>query len=303
MIYVFFAAVIMILMFFSVFIYWKAAEILKSVDKMLDSAVDGTFSESDFTENRLSRLEAKMYRYLAAGKTERGRIIDERNTVKTLVSDISHQTKTPVSNILIYTQLLNESDGLNDNVRELLYQIENQTNKLSFLIQSLVKTSRLENGIVTVVPEENSIADIFKAIDFTAAVNRRDIGLVLDIPDLIAEFDIKWTSEAISNIIDNAIKYTPSHGTIAVSAKEYEMFVRIDIEDTGIGIKEEETAKIFTRFYRSPAVSSEEGVGIGLYLTRKIIEKEGGYIKVCSQLGKGSVFSVFLPKKSNLSKL
>ena len=81
------------------------------------------------------------------------------------------------------------------------------------------------------------------------------------------------------------------------------MFVRIDIEDTGIGIKEEETAKIFTRFYRSPAVSSEEGVGIGLYLTRKIIEKEGGYIKVCSQLGKGSVFSVFLPKKSNLSKL
>lgn len=118
-----------------------------------------------------------------------------------------------------------------------------------------------------------------------------------DIPDLTAEFDIKWTAEAIANIIDNAVKYTPPGGTVTVSAEEYEMFVRINIADTGIGMREDETAKVFTRFYRSPAVSSEEGVGIGLYLAREIITRENGYIKVSSQPGKGSVFSVFLPKK------
>ena len=124
-----------------------------------------------------------------------------------------------------------------------------------------------------------------------------------EVPDISACFDLKWTIEAISNIVDNAVKYTSEQGKIVVSVKEYEMFVRIDIEDNGIGISEEETAKIFLRFYRSQRVSDEKGVGIGLYLTREIISRQGGYIKVSSELEKGSCFSVFLPKQGNLSKL
>ena len=89
-----------------------------------------------------------------------------------------------------------------------------------------------------------------------------------------------------------------------MSVREYELFVRVDIADTGIGMTEEETAKIFTRFYRSPRTAEEPGVGIGLYLCREIISTEGGYIKVSSEPEKGSVFSVFLPKQTaNLSKL
>lgn len=114
---------------------------------------------------------------------------------------------------------------------------------------------------------------------------------------------MKWTLEAVSNIVDNAIKYTPSGGSVTICSQEYEMFVCIRIADTGIGMSEEETAKIFTRFYRSSEVSDERGVGIGLYLAREIIAKEGGYIKVSSKKGEGSVFSVFLPKNKNLSKL
>ena len=92
-----------------------------------------------------------------------------------------------------------------------------------------------------------------------------------------------------------SIKYT-EHGTIRISAVSYEMFARIDISDTGSGIPESEQTKIFARFYRSNSVQKQEGVGIGLYLARQIISGEGGYIKVASVPGKGSTFSIFLPK-------
>ena len=121
------------------------------------------------------------------------------------------------------------------------------------------------------------------------------MSLRLQDTDAFAVFDSKWTAEALANIVDNAIKYT-EHGTITISAVSYEMFARIDISDTGSGIPESEQAKIFARFYRSNSVQKQEGVGIGLYLARQIISGEGGYIKVASVPGKGSTFSVFLPK-------
>ena len=113
--------------------------------------------------------------------------------------------------------------------------------------------------------------------------------------DISGTFDPKWTAEALANIVDNAVKYT-EQGLITISAVSYEMFVRIDISDSGIGISENEQAQIFARFYRSKNVQEQEGVGIGLYLARQIISGESGYIKVASVLGEGSTFSVFLPK-------
>ena len=115
--------------------------------------------------------------------------------------------------------------------------------------------------------------------------------------DAEAYFDPKWTGEAIGNVIDNAIKYK-EHGEISISAISYEMFVRIDIADTGCGIREEELPRIFRRFYRSELVKDEEGVGIGLYLTREILQEQGGYIKVSSVYGQGSKFSIYLPKNN-----
>lgn len=289
--------VIILSLAFAVFVYYRAAKVLKRIDKMLDDAVNNQFSEDNFTEAQMSKLESKMYCYLVSGETARNRIFEEQNAVKALVSDISHQTKTPVANILLYTDLLNEQTGLNENEKELISHINVQTEKLNFLIQSLVKVSHLENGLVEVMPRKNLINDLFDIIDFTKAAKQKNIELTIEnTEDLTAVFDLKWTGEALSNIIDNAVKYTPEGGEIIVRTNEYEMFIRIDISDTGIGISEDETAKIFMRFYRSPSVSDEKGVGIGLYLAREIISKEGGYIKVNSDIGKGSVFSIFLPK-------
>ena len=285
-------------------LYWYTSNILSELDKMLDSAIDNTFTEHMFSEKKLSEIESKLYRYLSAGNTALRQISAEKDNIKTLIADISHQTKTPVSNILLYSQLLREAPGLDDNTIRLVSQIEEQTEKLSFLTASLIKLSRLENGIINVAPKENSISKLIAGLDHDADADAKEIYLRIEpVTECMAVFDMKWTLEAVSNIVDNAIKYTPSGGSVTISSQEYEMFVCIRIADTGIGMSEEETAKIFARCYRSSEVSDERGVGIGLYLAREIITKEGGYIKVSSKKGEGSVFSVFLPKNKNLSKL
>ena len=301
----FLTAVIIILIAVLAVVYIRVSLLLKHLDDMIDSAKNGNFSETNYNEKRLSRLESKMYQYLSAGKTAMHELTSEKDSIKTLVSDISHQTKTPVSNILLYTQLLAESKELNENDKKLAKQIEDQTEKLSFLIASLVKISRLENGIIRLTPKKENVSALLNNLDFQSHASEKSIALTIETSNnLEAYFDLKWTLEALSNIVDNAIKYTPSGGSVSIKAIEYEMFVRIDVVDTGIGMNEDETSKVFARFYRSPRVSQEKGVGIGLYLAREILARENGYIKISSKIHKGSTFSLFLPKTDpNLSKL
>ena len=170
---------------------------------------------------------------------------------------------------------------------------------LIFLIESLVKLSRLENGILQLVPRMEKLQPMLERAvwDLKQKAEEKGLQISLHNTDVEAYFDPKWTGEAICNVIDNAIKYT-EHGEICVFAISYEMFVRIDIADTGCGIREEELPKIFMRFYRSELVKDEEGVGIGLYLTREILQEQGGYIKVSSVYGQGSKFSIYLPKNN-----
>lgn len=282
-----------------ILMYIKTSKILKQLNYMIDSVINNTFSQNNFNESKLSRLESKLYQYLLAGSENRRQLNYEKDIIKALVSDIAHQTKTPISNILLYTQLLIDLNELDDNAKKIAYNIENQTEKLSFLVESLVKASRLENGIVSVIPKKNNVNDLIEAlkIQYIAYAKSKNIILVIEIPpNLSANFDFKWTLEVLSNILDNALKYTPSGGKIEITAQSYEMFIRIDIKDNGIGISENEITKIFSRFYRSQSVADENGVGIGLYLAREIISKQSGYIKVASILGQGSTFSVFLAR-------
>lgn len=284
--------------------YRYTSRILDRVDEMLDDVLDRRFQENCFNEEKLSRIEAKLFRYLVREERAQNLLAEEKNTIKSLVSDISHQTKTPIANILLYTQLLKEHVKADKETAEIVDQIEVQTQKLNFLINSLVKLSRLENGIVTLQPAPNRIEELFALDDYEKQASMKGICLVQkEFPQELAVFDVKWTREAVSNILDNAIKYTPSGGKITVSAVSYEMFIRIDIQDTGIGMTEEETARIFTRFYRSPRVAAEKGVGIGLYLAREVLNRESGYIKVTSEINKGALFSIFLPRAGTLSKL
>lgn len=269
---------------------------MDKLDAMLDAAISGRFSERIFDESVLSALEAKLSRFLTKNSVSSDNLLAEKNNIKTLIADISHQTKTPVANILLYAQLLEEQQ-LDGEGADCVKALAEQAEKLNFLVGSLVKLSRLETGIITVRPRTEQVQLLLDAATGQAGpkAKAKRIRLQLHPAACTASFDLTWTTEAVYNILDNAVKYTPEGGCIQVTVTSLEFFCRIDITDNGIGIRESEHAQIFTRFYRSPSVSSQDGVGIGLYLAREILSAQGGYIKVKSVPGEGSVFSVYLP--------
>lgn len=269
---------------------------LRRMRDMIQSAIDGTFRAEMFDESLAASVENKLAEYLAATETQMGKTAAEQEKTKTLIADISHQTKTPIANLLLYTELLKEEGGKDCDTVALL---ESQVKKLDFLIQSLVKLSRLETGILVLHPCKSELSQLLSEAEEQYAARAQEKGLYLHVlseeaQEITACFDHKWTMEALGNLIDNAIKYTETGG-VTVRVKAYELFVSIEVEDTGIGIAEEEHAKVFGRFYRSMSVADEQGVGIGLYLAREILRQQSGYIQLASEVGKGTVFSLYLP--------
>lgn len=272
-------------------------KLTERLNKMLEDGINGTFEESDYDETMLSKLESKWLRYLTASKLSYQKTEQEREKLNELVSDISHQTRTPLSNILLYIQLLQEQE-LDEASRQLVTEISLQSEKLDFLIRALVKTSRLETGTLQLKPCENKIDDtVGSAIEQASPkAQEKRIRINYEPVDISAVFDSKWTAEALFNIIDNAVKYSAQNTQISIDVKPFEMFACISVKDNGIGICENEINKIFNRFYRSENVKDKDGIGIGLYLSRQIIEGQGGYITAEKCNGGGSVFKVFLPK-------
>ncbi|MBP3489965.1 MAG: HAMP domain-containing histidine kinase [Roseburia sp.] len=285
----------------------RTRRLLKQLEDMLEDAMNGSFSEKKFDESRLSALEAKWRRYLGASEVSSRRLSEEKNKIKELIADISHQTKTPIANLLLYTGLLGEQE-LEPEQRELVAAVNGQAEKLRFLIEALVKLSRLETGILTLHPVRGAVAPMLKRVQEEFAPKAEGKGIALCLADTAGEavFDEKWTLEALGNLVDNAIKYTPEGGKVLLRVVNYEMFCCIEVTDTGMGIPEAEVPKVFGRFYRGTTVHKEEGVGIGLYLARQIVSEEGGYIKVKSTPGAGSTFGCYLPRGTygaNVSEL
>lgn len=278
-------------------------KLLMHLEEMIDLAIKGEYVESHFDESELSVVEAKMSQYLAGQEMKAKALQVERDKIKALIADISHQTKTPIANISLYTQLLDEQQ-LPKESKACTGLLMRQTEKLQFLIEALVKSSRLETGIITINKKKQPVKLLIMKVIESAMAKAEEKEITLnfkgaeesEIEGLEAFYDMKWTTEALYNLVDNAVKYSVAHSKVEITVQAYELFVRIDVIDHGRGMNEEEIPKIFQRFYRSQAVSEMEGVGIGLYLARQIIASEGGYIKVRSTPQKGSTFSVFLEK-------
>ncbi len=270
---------------------------LGRLEDMLEDAINGSFEEGDYDETRLSRLEVKWKRFLASSVSSKQRMEEEQRKIKHLLSDISHQTKTPLANILLYSQILEEKTT-DAELLQIVDNIKTQSEKLDFLIQSMVKASRLESEVFILQPEKQPLLPMLESVEAAAMEEavKKQITIVLKAASEEACFDRKWTEEAISNLVDNAIKYSPSGSRITISVSDYEMFAAVHVSDSGIGIREEEQAQIFERFYRSREVSQEKGVGIGLYLVREIAAKQGGYVSVRSKYGEGSTFSFYMSK-------
>ena len=172
-----------------------------------------------------------------------------------------------------------------------------QAEKLDGLIQGLVKSSRLETGILALHPRETVLAPLVRSAASQYAAKAEAAGVALSLGETVgcAVCDPKWTEEALCNLLDNAIKYTPAGGNVQLDVVCYPMFCALRVRDDGPGIPESEQAKIFARFYRAPNAYDKTGVGIGLYLARQIAQGQGGYIKCTSAPGKGSTFALYLP--------
>ena len=254
------------------------------------------FSENEDTLT--ARLQHRLLKLSNILTAQNQTLAREKAQIKTLISDISHQIKTPVAAANTFTQLLYDK-GISDEERcEYLAALRVSIDKLTFLTNSLIKMSRLESGIISLKPERNSLNNIIlqavKAV--YAKAKEKNITITFDCElNIEAPLDYNWTAEAITNVLDNAVKYTPCGGVVSLEIIEYPSYLRLDISDNGIGIPEDEQAKIFGRFYRGKYSAGIDGVGIGLYLARDIVNKQHGYIKVASDEN-GSTFSIFLKK-------
>ena len=268
----------------------------------LDHMIEGNEAplRPEDSETMLARICYRLSRLYQIMQENRRKVDEERRELQSLISDISHQVKTPVSNLKMAADTLLEKPVSEAERIDFIRGIFSQTDKLDFLFQALVKTSRLETGVIQLEKKPGRLFDtVAQAMSgIVYAAEKKEIVVSVDCPeDLTVFHDSKWTSEALFNLLDNAVKYTPAGGKIAVSVVLWEMYVEIKVADTGKGISESNQAAIFRRFYREEEVHEQQGVGIGLYLAREIVTRQGGYIKVVSEPDKGSEFSIMLPTK------
>lgn len=276
----------------------KIVRLSEEICGMVDAIIAGKEKEQTewYEDTLLSKVQSKLEQLEEVVKASEEKNICQKEEIQKTVSDISHQLKTPIANIVMYHEMFMRQ-GIPEKQREqFLAVMKNQVEKLDFLIQSLMKMSRLENGMIQIQKERNHVYDVIMEVveNLSLKLEKKQIDLQIDCPEeLVLEFDRKWTTEAIFNVMDNAVKYTPEGGTIQIQTEMLGIFCKIVIRDSGIGIAPEHMTDIFKRFYREDKVHGEEGAGLGLYLTREILTQQGGYVKVDSKEGKGSTFSLY----------
>lgn len=269
------------------------------LEENLDNLISGKeMNRTQETEDSLwGKVNEKLIKAAHIWEQKELESRQEKQSIQELISDISHQTKTPVANQRLYLEILKQEE-MSEKAKGFLEHMERQTEKLDFLFQSLVKMSRLETGIIRIQKQDADLIETLRGAVASVVPNASAKGIELFVEcgeHLWIPHDPKWMEEVIFNILDNAVKYTQNGGEIHVALARQEIFTRISIRDNGKGIQLQRQAQIFTRFYREPEVHNQEGIGVGLYLARKIAELHNGYIEVHSEPGEGTEFRIFLP--------
>lgn len=250
-----------------------------------------------YEDSLIAKTQGKLLQYYDIMSEGQERNRRDKIKLQEIVSDISHQVKTPIANAQMFINILKQPGTPNNKKEEFIRLLDTQISKLDFLMQSLIKMSRLETGTFLLKINTSSLYDtIAQAVSGVwLKADQKDITLDVDCDsEVYVRHDTKWTAEALMNLLDNAVKYTPPGGTVTVSVHPWQFYTKIDITDTGMGVHEENYNRIFKRFYRAQEAASQEGLGLGLYLAQSIIQLQKGYISVKSVPGSGSTFSVHL---------
>lgn len=264
-----------------------------------DFEIDASFFEGKNTDEwlKIKELLRELGIYFAALKEQ---LAEEENSTKALITDISHQLKTPLASLRMSHELAKAENLSDAEQKEFLGMEEQEINKLESLLDELVKLSRLECHMIQIKPECKSMKQTI-----TEAVNQvfmkahcKNIEMCVEMQDdVMLKHDVKWTTEALVNVMDNAIKYSASDTMIKIRAEKLPGNLLLEVEDEGMGISEDEVHKIFQRFYRGEKAreSVKEGAGVGLYLARSILEQQGGTIVAKRKLTNGTIFKITLP--------
>ncbi len=286
--------------FYSAYLYRIFIRIAAVTDEMVDGILDNRppWEVKAVDDGIFSKICCKLGKLYDAKCKAVQKTKKELCATQELISDISHQVKTPVSNIKMYAQML-EGRVKDGECRLYLQVLKSQSDKLDFLSQSLVRMSRLETGAISLKIRDcellTIIAEALGAVLPKAETKQIRIQTACE-PGVAVLVDRKWTSEAIFNLLDNAVKYTDVGGEIWITAAPLEAYVSLEIADNGMGIQKEELPLIFKRFYRSGQAQTKEGLGLGLALAREIITLEKGYLTADSDPDVGSSFRMMLPK-------
>ena len=284
----------------------------------LDRAIGGEMQEEIFDESVDAAVTEKLNRLLELTNMHQEQAETERDTIKSIISNITHQIRTPVTNIMLYTGLLQEivaalgqDGGVTENISHLLLKLQKQADKLDFFMKERVKSTYTEQEMISLHPEMTDVQEIMAAACQTVELSAMKKGIVIAVQSagdvqqhgkeetadgILCYADRKWTVEALENVLDNAVKYSPSGSRIDVRLRTGESFLCVEIEDRGCGIREEEQGRIFERFYRAEEVSAEPGFGIGLYLVREVLSRQGGYARVKSAPGEGTTMYLYLSR-------
>ena len=280
--------------------------------RMIDSLLDKVLSQemivwrggaySDVEEGEYSALTGKIMQIQEVLMNHTKSARKEKEQVKSLVSNMSHQLKTPLANLSLYGEILGREELTPAQRARFADKMHRQTEKLNWIVESLAKMVKLEQNIDGFEVTDTKIRQtILDAVDTVyEKLEQKKIRLTMEpFEDRLLYHNRKWTAEVFVNLLENAVKYTEQGGAVSIRVRSYELYTEIQVTDNGRGIRREELTDIFKRFYRSPEVENMEGSGIGLYLSNLILEKEKGYITAVSQYGEGSCFSVFLQNCKN----
>jgi len=257
----------------------------------------GKAEDFSMGESRESKFESQLRQVLHRAQESEKQAFDERDKVSVLLSDLSHQLKTPLANVVMYTEILQAGGVSKEEQDVFLKETRNQTKKMEWLMDAMLKASQLERGSVVFSAEYAGIREtIGNAVGsvYARAVEKEITIITEEFEECRLYHDPKWTVEALGNILDNAVKYSPKASQITVRLYPLEIYTCIEIEDQGVGIESTEYNEIFKRFYRGNRTRQKEGSGLGLYLSQLILNQEKGYVTVHSRPGQGSCFQVYL---------
>lgn len=264
---------------------------------LLERLLDGEelFLPGEHKETLPSKIRHQLMRLSEKIHGNEVQIKKERDGIKELISDIAHQMRNPLANIESYMELLESSKGEEER-QEYFDALRESEQKLHFLTESFIKMARLESGVIQIRRDSNELYEtILKSIlQVKKAADKKNIFIHLDMEESLHVWhDSQWLGEAVFNLLENSVKYSPAGAEIQMMVIQNEMYTRISVSDSGIGIQEGEESKIFQRFYRGKGTEPEKGFGLGLYLAREIVLRHNGFMKA-KRKEQGVEISIFL---------